>query len=199
LFYQGEFNAAEQHLEIGLNLAQETSQLHFKNAILLSLVDCFIRQKIWDKAGEYLRKATPLTDELQDESSKPLISLGWAQIQMARGQAEEALKSAQQAVQLNRDLGDVSELGISLRILGQALVTNNEHQQAIQVFEESVSVLGDQHPYETAQTWMQWGECLRLIGQEDAGRQLLKEAQQTFERLGAKGDLLVLNQIPGYE
>jgi tetratricopeptide (TPR) repeat protein len=196
LLYQGEFNEAEEHLELALNLAEETSQLHLKNAILLSLAEGNIRQENWTAAGTQLRESTILTDQLQDDINTPLIHLGWAQIQMANGKIEEAVLSAQEGVALNRELEDPSEFGVSLRILGQTLVANQQHQAALQAFEESESVLGNHHPYETAQSWMHWGELLKSTGQEDKGLRLLAKARRTFESLGAKWDLLMLNRIP---
>lgn len=63
---------------------------------------------------------------------------------------------------LAREMGVGPEEGMSLRVLGQALVASGEHERAIEAFEHSLALLEGYDPYEAARTRAQWR--LALVG-----------------------------------
>ena len=103
---------------------------------------------------------------------------------------------------LARELGMELEEGMSQRILGQALLANEQPKPALSALERSLSLLADQDPYEAARTKIQWGQVL-VSGLEvpcsssGQGTAMLQEAREAFEKLGAKRDLATVNGLLG--
>ena len=125
----------------------------------------------------------------------PEIYDGWTHVYLARGQPQTALAYAEQSVNLARDLGLALEEGKSLRVLGQAQLANDQPEAAVAAFEQSLSILTEQDPYEAARTKAQWGHCLVSGRDAERGIILLQEARATFEVLGARRDLAAVDEI----
>ncbi len=145
------------HLERGLALARKTGQSVFESIGLTNLAELMIRQEAWTTAGDYLTEAETLATALGNQLVFPVIRQGWAQIYLAQGDFQAALAEATQAVALCRETGEALELGIALRILGEAYRANHQPQAAVTAFAESVTVLGEDYPQELARTQAKMG------------------------------------------
>ena len=185
----GDDEEAEKHLEDGLHLAKETNQLVDTCICLLSLADLKLRQNQWEIAENFLHQAEQLNDQIQDQLNVPIILRGYALVKQASGEMEQSLNDAQRSVDLARENGEAIELGISLRVLGQITQSLAGEQEALDLFEQSASILNGAYPYELARTQMRWGEALLAGNDKELGLALLEKAQATFQRLGARRDL----------
>jgi tetratricopeptide (TPR) repeat protein len=189
LIDQGDDEEAERQLENGLHLAQETNQLVDACICLLSLAELKLRQKQWEKAEDFLHQAEQLNEQIEDQLNMPIILRGYAFVKQASGELDQALNDAQRSVDLARENGEAIELGISLRVLGQITYTLEREQEALELFEQSSSILNGAYPYELARTQTQWGEALLAGNEKESGLALLEKAQATFQRLGARRDM----------
>jgi tetratricopeptide (TPR) repeat protein len=190
----GDYIKARQHLETGLKLSQKTHQIFLENICVLSLAELELRLGNWEEASRYLRDAEQLNAQHEDKVNALIIRRGWAQIKLAAGENEMALEDAQLAVDLASEVGELIELGINYRILGQVFLAQNQRDDAYHAFQQSDSILKKAYPYEAARTQMQWGLTLLAEGNTKPGYMLLDKAQATFRALGAQSELAAVEQ-----
>jgi tetratricopeptide (TPR) repeat protein len=195
----GHDEEAEKHLKQGLQLAQKTNQSIDVCICLLNLAELKLRQSQWEKADHFLQQAEQLNKQIEGERYEPLIRRGYAQVKQALGQMEIARDDAQLAVGLARKDGEDIELGICLRVLGEITFALAREQDALDHFEESISILKDAYPYEAARTQMQYGLALGAGNERKRGLNQLNEARAVFQRLDAQRDLAsVMSHLSEY-
>jgi hypothetical protein len=119
---------------------------------------------------------------------------------LAEGHLQEARAQIERSLKLAREMELVPEEGMSLRVLGQVLLDSGQSEAAVEAFAQSLSLLEAKDPYEAARTRLEWGRA--LISEREVpgssirqGATLLQEARETFERLGAKRDLAVVDEL----
>jgi tetratricopeptide (TPR) repeat protein len=154
-----------------------------------SLADLHLRQGKWEEAKPLLIEAEQVALALEAKAQFPEIYRRCAEAQLSERQPVAALEYAERSTNLARELGLAPEEGMSLRVLGQALLANHRQEQALGAFERSLSILADHDPYEAARTKMQWGINLAKALEPLQGLSLLQEARATFQQLGARREL----------
>lgn len=140
------------------------------------------------EAGRAYREALDLALELAKRSDLiPEIRRRIALVELDSGHTEEAYKQAKQAVAVAREIDDKWELGVSLRVMGQVHLTDNEIGLAAEALEESIAVLAglSSENYELG------------ISEELLGRNLLKRGN-VGDVIGSRDHLLKARQIFGY-
>jgi ATP/maltotriose-dependent transcriptional regulator MalT len=193
--YTGDDEKALSHLNNALKLARRNNSQVYESTIQFHLADLHIRNGHWSEASDPLGEAERLALEIGIEGNLPEIYGAWAEIKLGEEDYPAALEYAQRSLEKARELGEEIEQGISLRTLGQVLFYLGEHKQAIGRFEESLSVLGGQEPYEAARTKALMGRTLLDISEQLSGKKLLEEARSTFKELGAKRNLIRLEKF----
>ncbi len=191
----GQYELALEHLSTALNLTRNHQLRQYLPQILASLATLKIRTKEADTALSLLAEAEQVALEL--EMRYPLAEIYYlaAQAQLAVNNLDEALKKAEQCVSLAIDLGLELEEGIGQRVLGQILLARNQPEPAINAFDQSLSLLANRNPFEFARTQTAKGRYLIAGSNIEQGLALLKEAQATFEQLGAQQDLAEVSRI----
>ncbi len=192
---QGDYQSAEMHLSNCVKMARDHKLREHHIAGLSSLAHLHLHRREPEAASSLLSEAERLALEMDAKDQLPEIYRGWAQVRRAEEQLQEALGYAERSVNLARGLGLDLEEGMSLRVLGQALLASGQHQPALAAFEQSLSLLADRDPHEAARTKTQWGLALVPGGEADQGTTLLQEARSTFQRLGAKRDLAAVDEV----
>lgn len=191
----GEDEAAQQHLQSSLTLAHK-NHLHAIEVIAqLRLADLQIRIARWQQAESAAHAAEELARQIGDNSSLIAIYRVYAEFKQATGDITGALLTIEHSITLAEELQERLEQGQSLRILGQICLKQGDYQQAVTIFEKSLSLLVDNEPYEAARTKVNWGIALVTHGDKNAGICLLQEAQHTFNTFGAKRDLIQVDVI----
>ena len=193
--YTGDYKKALTHLQNALELARKNNLQLFESTILFRIAEFRIRLGEWGGAIDYLTEAEEIAKGIEAKGALPEIYSAWTEIKLAEGNPREALEYASQAVDLARELGEGLEQGISLRLLGQAILASGEYQNAMQAFQESLSLLADLDAIEAARTKMQWGMALVSSPEAEAGARLLEAARLTFQELGSNYDLGKLNEF----
>lgn len=194
---RGDIELAMTRLGHALELARAHNLNEQLVHILSNLADLHLRQEEPETAKPLLVEAERVALELNSKYQLPEVYRGWARLQLANGQPGAAMKNAERSVNLARELGLQLEEGISLRILGLAMLADNQIELAVAALEDSLSLLADQDPYEAARTKMEWGRYLNSDTSTDRGRTLLQQAQVTFRELGARRDLTAVDEILG--
>ena len=109
------------------------------------------------------------------------------QLQIATGETERALVSAQSATELAERGGYLLEQGAAQRTLGQAYATGGNRSEAEAAFRRSLEILGDiQSRPELAQTLLAYGR-FKLDADADEGNQILNRALELFQEMNATG------------
>jgi tetratricopeptide (TPR) repeat protein len=191
--HQGDHDAAQAHLSGSLDLARQGNLREFQVGCLLYLALLRLYQGEERAAEPLLTEAERLALEMDLKYQLPEIYRGWAVLKLAVGQLEAALERAEGSLRVARELEAGLEEGMSLRVVGQALLANDQTKAAFRAFEQSLSLLEGQDPYEAARTRAQWGLALISRDADEAGR-LLEKAQATFEELGAMRDLAAVKE-----
>ncbi|HUL11090.1 MAG TPA: tetratricopeptide repeat protein [Methylococcaceae bacterium] len=191
----GNDQTALKHLGDSLAVAHQ-SNLHLLEGIAqFHLSDLHIRRGEWEAAKQSLQEAERIAQETDTQALLPEIYGARAEIELAAGHNRVALEWANQSVKLAQEIGESAELGISLRVLGQAASANGEPQKAMTAFEQSLALLENHDRYEAGRTRLHWG--IALLSNEDAmrSRTLLQEARLTFANLGALRDLEMVDRF----
>jgi ATP/maltotriose-dependent transcriptional regulator MalT len=191
---QGEYAQALQNLLHSLALAQANNLQRWVLSILPTLAQIYQNQDDTAQAAEALSQAKDLAQQMQIDWIVPRIYYLQALNEIKQHQAHEALGHAEESVQLARDLKRPMDKGTALRVLGQARLANDQAQEALQAFEESLALLQGKDPYEAAHTQMEWGLALVSQGQVEQGASLLQQARATFAEQGAQRDLAVVER-----
>ena len=194
---KGAHAAAQQHLERCLTLAHTYNLTDYLIGASASLADLHLRRGEAEAADPLLAEAEQRTLDTGSRWQLPEIYRLRGEWHLARGEVQQASACASQALALAEELELPVEAGIALRVLAQATIAAGEHQAGMTLFERSLALLADQDPYESARTKVWWGLHQESGPDLAHGAALLQEARTTFERLGARRDLLQLDAITG--
>ena len=110
------------------------------------------------------------------------IAIGWDELH--RGLMVEARDSAREAINVGRTSGDPRSTGAGLAILTWIALTADLYAEALECSEQSLSVAVTPQDRHTA--YIGKGSALVLLGQTEAGRELLEEQRR---RCLVDGDL----------
>jgi tetratricopeptide (TPR) repeat protein len=158
------------------------------------LAHMYLLQGDVEAAAARLAEAEQLAEETNASMQFPSIQRLLAQLHLARRQVKVAWDWAKRALAQAREAKLPDEEGLSLYVLGQTLLANNQTEAALTAFERSLALLAGRYPYETACAQTEWGGHLILI-EDEAGRPLLQEARAIFARLGAQQNLIRVDEL----
>jgi tetratricopeptide (TPR) repeat protein len=100
------------------------------------------------------------------------------------GDHQQALAHCQQALALHRELGNQMGEGETLDSLGHAHRHLGHLRQAIEYYHQSLDLRRKiRHRYEEAATLTHLGDTYHAAGDDDAARDVWKQAQAIFEDL----------------
>jgi tetratricopeptide (TPR) repeat protein len=180
------------HLSDCLELARRHNLTQDVIGIEASLADLHIRQRAWDKAAELLTDAERLAQSpgMNAQPQLPEIWRAWAQVHLAWGNLDQGLDFAKRSVNRAHRLKSWIEKGVSQRILGLVQFHANKPNLARQAWKSSLELLENQDIYEAARIKALWG---RAQPSDSDAERMIHEARRTFTDLGAKQDLLELD------
>lgn len=192
---RGNYETAGEILTTSMEMARELGLQDVVVAARSSLAQLRIRQDQIAVADELLASAEALAAELEAQDQLPEIWRGRAEVTLAGGRLDDALEIIRQSCDLARNVGLDLELGMSQRVLGRVLSARGEDARS--AFEESLSLLRSQDPYEAARTEHQWARALLGRGDRPGAETLLVSARAAFLKLGAGRDLGEVEAILG--
>jgi ATP/maltotriose-dependent transcriptional regulator MalT len=191
----GDHDSALRTVSQAIDAARRWALPHELVWLLYTLAELYIQRRDWEAAQSAALEAKKLSTTLGVRWVLPQIYAVLAQVHLALGSLETALGYAEQSAHLARELEMRIEEGVGQRVLGQSLLAQGRAAEAMQAFEGSLTLLQGETPYEAARTEVQWGLALLRGDEREAGERRLERARATFERLGARHDLAVVEAV----
>lgn len=144
----GEFDTMLEHIESGLDLAEdpdaspvETARLHALRGHAMSVrgdpdegVACYERA---------LELAETVEDEQTYQDLRASLSSGLASVYRIKGEIDRAIELFEEVVDLRRDGDDRQKLATTLTNYGAVLDRASEYEQAVDVYEEARAIFDD--------------------------------------------------------
>jgi len=181
---RGDHKQAFKHLNSVLQLARDQER-HQVITAEIRLAQLYNYEENWDTAVHHLQAAENLARQINDQASLTTI-LGYkASAHLGLGQLEDANSLIQDALKLDKRLGYHDSMGENLRILGTIAAARHDSEAAAQAFSRSLEILQPLDPYQAALTRLSWGTWLCADGDSEQGTEMISEALQQFEMLGA--------------
>lgn len=177
-----------------LQLLRELGMVPQEGSTLANMAVVLNAQGQFDRAMVVAEQALDFAEKLQAQRLKVEALNALAEAALGRNDIDTVAAKAEEAIALSHTIGSKHDGGVAHRLLGQATVTSGapfaEHFEAsIELFEAT------KDHFELARTWAAYGTALIAIGDEIAGRAYLKQARETFVRIGANGELQRLAPI----
>jgi tetratricopeptide (TPR) repeat protein len=136
------------------------------------------------------------SERLGDRRLKAQALAGRAEIQVARGEPEVAIREAQRAVVIHRDLKDAVRETEDLRILAVALGAAGRKREADAMFREVIArAAKHERPLLVAIAQRDLAYLLAREGNLAAAREAAQAARATLDRLGAKAEAEKLDAL----
>jgi tetratricopeptide (TPR) repeat protein len=149
-----------------------------------------------DDALQAADAAVREAERLGDPQLKGQALAGRAEIQIARGVPELAMREADRAVAMHRELQDPVREAEDLRILGVALGVLGRTQEAKDLLREVIErATRRQRPLLVATAQRDLAHLLAREGEVTAARMLATVARETFDHLGATMEMAKLDAL----
>ncbi|MGB0389507.1 MAG: tetratricopeptide repeat protein, partial [Ardenticatenaceae bacterium] len=193
----GEDEQAKRHLREAIRLADTYRMLRREAFGRTYLANLLIYQRKLAEARSALHRAHDLGIQLQFASLLPVVLHWQAEIARLEGQFDQALTLIEESLQLAETAGYLLEKGIAWSIKGKILDAIPHFDEAEAAHKTSLQILGQQYPYEVAQSQQALAEhfIMRDGLMSDRAKSLLTKALATFERLGAKRDVALTRAL----
>jgi ATP/maltotriose-dependent transcriptional regulator MalT len=187
--------AALEHLARGLELSRQYQQPMLEVIALFRLAELHLHAKGVSTALPLLENAQQLAQSIEAQSFIIDIQRLQAEAYLLIADPVKARELASHSVALAEELGEGTSRAESLRMLGEILSHLGEKQAAQDAFQQSLAFFSGQDLYENARTQASWGAMLLASSDQQQGMQLIAQARQVFQQLGARRDLLAIEVI----
>ncbi len=135
-------------------------------------------------------------EQLGDTALLAQVLAGRSEIRMALGEPEIAVREAERAIALHRQLKDAVRELEDLRILGLALAGSGKIEEAEASFRQVIDgAAAHGRPLLVASAQRDLAHMLAEIGEHKRALEFISEARETFERLMAKAEVEKLDNL----
>jgi tetratricopeptide (TPR) repeat protein len=149
-----------------------------------------------DDAIQTADAAVREADRLGDALLKAQALAGRAEIRTARGEPELAIREAERALAVHRELSDAVRETEDLRILGVALAVAGKAEPAEQMLGEVIDrAVQHERPLLVANAQRDLAYALARDGKVQEAKAVALAARATFDRLGAKVEMKKLDVL----
>ncbi|MEE9267665.1 MAG: tetratricopeptide repeat protein [Gammaproteobacteria bacterium] len=149
-----------------------------------------------DKA---LEEADRAVVEARDSGDRSLVGqtlAGRAEIRLLLGDVRAALREIELALEIHRELSDDVQEAQDLRILGNVLAANSDHDGAEHTLRDVIKRAESlDRPLLAAMASRDLAHLLRGIRLETEAMELARQARARFTRLGAQAELRKLDEV----
>ena len=203
---QGKLGQAIEAYERARQIGETFGFAELVGLSLMNLGASYLKKKQAVEARGYLEEGLDTFQRIKADRHLPEVQRYLAELQVMRGQPDEALRPAQESLDRALNLGHQMETGHARRVLGQVYRALGELEAADAQLGQSLAIFeGQNSPYEVGLTLLE----LALLGraQADAAEngEALREqaivycdrAMTIFEKLGAKRDLELAQEVCG--
>lgn len=173
----------------GARLAMSSSQ-YVSAVITMNLGATYLLRGDLDQSAALLSQSRALFDQIGVEDFLPELLRYLAELQLASGQAELALTTAQESARLARQLEAPLEQGVAQRVVVQALLEAGQLDEAQATLHDALALLrevGNRH--ELGRALLVVSELSARRGEQLVAQGVLHEATTLLRELGAALDL----------
>lgn len=198
LLNRGKFKNARIYYMQSLKISQELG-INFGIALLNNnLGHVAIRESKAEQALTYLRKSLEGFEKIGSQEFMPELYRHFAEAYLLMNDLLQAHRWATRSLERAVQAGLKLEEGCTRRVLGCIYRLQGKHQEARQELETGLHLLESLgNPYQIAQTQVELAALYDLLNLTEQSTALRRRAQETFERLGAEGDLAALASNSG--
>jgi tetratricopeptide (TPR) repeat protein len=149
-----------------------------------------------DEAMEAADAAVREAERLGDRRLEAQAIAGRAEIRIARGEPKLAIREAERALAVHRELKDAVLETEDLRILAVALGLGGKTEEAGTMLSEVVDrATALERPLLVAAAQRDLAQLMALVGQVAEAKKVVQAARATFDRLGAKVEVEQLDAL----
>lgn len=189
---RGRLAEAETHLKKVLTLVQGRGDKWVEGNAIRILAGIRRIQGRLDDSLSLLRQSLQVSTSIGDLHNVTLIQISVADAYFLQGQLEEAAQYLESAQARLKEEESLFVSGLVQRLAGLIERERGRFAQAKQHIAQSISIFTTTGiKYETARSHYQMGFLLHKVGDTEAARRHLRNAQTIFEALDAKPDLEV--------
>ncbi len=188
---QGRLDAALGYYQRALRLLEQTGgSLWVFGALHLNMGHTYLRRRALNQTETALQMAQAYFEQAQLRDLLPELYGLFAELQWRQNDLPKAESTAQQAVDLARELEMPREEGHNLRIMGEIMRTQQQLDEAQNYFEQSYAVLTQAADmYESAKTQLALARLYGENGRVPQAQQALDLCTPIFTQLEAQLDL----------
>lgn len=185
---RGNMGLAREHLNRGLKWAERLETPFLVGLALDFLGLCALEDGRDEEAAEYLGRARAPTDAAGDKGQMIWLRIHASQLELERGDPEQALVLASEAYELAAGTGEAPEQAMARAIIAGADGVLGESEVALKGFNDAVRGLQfSPARYEHADCLRLWGQFLVDLGKLDEAEAKLSSSLKIFTELGAAG------------
>lgn len=193
-YYKGDYQASLQHYDRVLQIQRALGSVHQQGSTLANIAIVMNAQARFDEALDLARQALEYADTVQAQRLRAEALNAAAQAALGRHDAALVAEYARAALEISAAIGSKHDGGIAHRLL--ALLAAEQGQPFAADFDASISLFESIHDrFELARTWAEYGIALVRSSNPASGRAYLKQAEDTFNSIGAHGELQRLGRI----
>ncbi|HEU4325340.1 MAG TPA: adenylate/guanylate cyclase domain-containing protein [Roseiflexaceae bacterium] len=200
---QNQIDEAIQQYQRSLRIFDHLGSVYATGVLHMNLGAAYLLCNDPDCAETHLQQSAHLYEQAGAEDFLPELERYQAELQLKRGNLEDAQRMCSLAITTAVRLKAREEEGISRRVLGQILALKHDlnaawHEliQSLEILRETASTL------EQARTLAAMATVAPVLNRHKEGQSMLQEAVATFATIGARLDLdeiVIIAERHGYE
>ncbi|HLE77403.1 MAG TPA: adenylate/guanylate cyclase domain-containing protein [bacterium] len=181
----GDSPAAIERFREAIALAQATGDHVSEVGIRRHLGMHYLRYGRLDEAEDEFNKAEKLRRQHGAKTYSAVLLRGRAEVALARGEVLTAAEQAEQALALVPEEDEIAVATHSVT-LGKIRAAQGRADEADALFRRGLALLeGQEYRIDLALTLLKYGEGMILLGREARAREVLAQARELFQTIGA--------------
>jgi tetratricopeptide (TPR) repeat protein len=154
-----------------------------------NLGQAHIQQGNWEEAKTCLSQSQDIFEEIGSDVFIPELERRWGELLLKTGDPDRALSHVNNSIDLATEQESRLEMGMSMRVLGEVHLVNNNYDAAKIALDKSLAILRElESDYEAAKTVLALVRLAMRSGKR-VDQDQLDQAVSTFQELEAQHDL----------
>lgn len=186
---KGEYDKAIKLSQKKIKMSEESGDLHGAGLAACNLGELYLIMGEPTKAEEYLLKAEGIFKKTIDQPSLIIVSTLIAELRNSQSNSTTAIKYADQAYELARELKAKSELGTCYLTYGKIYTSTPDFKKAEDNFQKAIGIFSElQLKKNLADVYLEYARMLtkgvqHKIYQRGAAEEYLEKARALYEEL----------------
>ncbi len=187
---QGNLDAAREQYRAALDAVERLGMPYGVALLHNNLGAAYARGGEWNEAARHLEQSQSLFQEIGSEEFLAELFRHLAEVALGQGQLDEALAHAERSLGYAQAHDMRLEEGMTWRVLGRVHREWEELNRAEEALTQALRIAQEARKrHEIALTRLELARLRAQQGEEEMGRELARQAEQSFAQLGAQLDL----------